>query len=488
MSHRTNKSLFISAATLATLFIALVWVPTEAAFTSYCLNNYDLGIYGQALFQLSLKNPNPFLSVREINLFNDHLDPVLFFLTPFKSLAHPGILLIRFEMLIAMATAATFLMMAHQRAITFAAGTFMAAFILFNRASLGAFTFPAHPGTWAILPLTWTCWFLWREKWRAALFSFFFCLLCKEEYPIVGVAVGLSMISTITISGSNGVSISARRKSGIEFLGVSLLWAILAFMVRPAILGHAGQYTGSVKQASGITELLHWDSLREIAIWSIAWTLPLTPIWWTGIRSGGKFLTRASLAKNAPVIAMLLALLAIRVAGGWWFSHRSAPLSIAAAFLTLQLVPFCQHRLPGRKFTWVIAGIFLVVTAHQSLRPALRYWQGKPMALHCPSEPSRIASLDQAVVMLLARPDGKALVQGNLLPHLVERNAVHHLGATAEVPDSFQWLLVEKNNHGTTWPADSDVVANTVSQWLALPGVRPVINDENVLLLEHPLQ
>ena len=487
MSMRLMISLIISALTLAGLFIALVWVPAEAAYTSYCLNNYDLGIYGQALFQLSLKNPNPWLSVREINIFNDHFDPILFFLAPFKFLAHPATLLIRFEMSIALATAATFLMMAQQRAITFAAAMFMAAFVLFNPASLGSFTFPAHPGTWAILPLTWTCWFLWREKWRAALFTFFFCLLCKEEYPVVGIAVGLTMIA---VSNMITLNASGLRRSGAEFLGLSLLWAFLAFALRPALLGHAGQYTGTVKQASGLRELLQWDSFREIAIWSMRWTLPLIailiPALWTIVRSDRKFPPQASLAKIAPVIAIFLALLAIRATGGWWFSHRSIPLATTAAFLTMQLVSFYQWRGRGWNFTWAIAGIFLVLTAHQSLRPALRYWQGKDMASHCPSQPSRVASLDQAVAMLLARPDGKALVQGNILPHLVERNAVHHLGATAEAPESFQWLLVEKNKLGATWPAAPGVVATTVNTWLALPGVKPIIDDENVLMLERP--
>ncbi|NBQ52761.1 MAG: DUF2079 domain-containing protein, partial [Proteobacteria bacterium] len=389
--------------------------------------------------------------------------------------------LIRFEMSIALATAATFLMMAQQRATTFAAAAFMSAFILFNRASLGAFTFPAHPGTWAILPLTWTCWFLWREKWRAALLTFFFCLLCKEEYPVAGIAAGLTMIT---------LSAPGRRRPGVEFLGLSLLWGGLAFVLRPAFLGHSGQYTGSVKQASGLADLLQWDSLRDIAIWSVTWTLPLIPVlafvWWTGVKPEQKFMTRESMAKNAPLIAIFVALLAIRATGGWWFSHRSVPLAATAAFLTIHLVSFSRRRTRGWNFTWAIAGILLVLTAHQSLRPALRYWQGKDMARHCPSQPSRIASLDRAVAMLLARPAGKALVQGNILPHLVERNAVHHLGATAEAPESFQWLLVEKNRLGTTWPADSGVVANTVNKWLALPGVKPVIDDENVLMLERP--
>jgi hypothetical protein len=60
------------------------------------------------------------------------------------------------------------------------------------------------------------------------------------------------------------------------------------------------------------------------------------------------------------------------------------------------------------------------------------------------------------------------------------------LGATAEAPESFQWLLVEKNKLGATWPADPGVVATTVNTWLALPGVKPIIDDENVLMLERP--
>ena len=458
--------LAITSLALGVCFILLVWIPVEASFTHYCINNYDLGIYGQALRQLSFANPNPWLSVREIKLFNDHLDPVLFLLLPFKHInilgAHPGRIILRFEMIVALATAGIFFWMARARAISFAMATFLAFFVLFNRAGLGALTYPAHPGTWSILPLGLTCWFLWRERWRAALVAFFFCLLCKEEYPVVGAALGIALI------------VVGRRRSGIEFLVMSGAWGVIAFVLRPMVLGPSGQYTGSVESGEGIAYLLDPEKLVAVLTWTASWVIPLVPVWWVGIKS----------RKPAPVLAIIVTLFAIRAAGGWWFSHRSIALVTAVAFATAQLAPVTK----APRWLWPVSGILILATSWPSLRPSLRYWSGKDIARHCPADPQRIRSLDAATDRLISEKNGKALVQGNLLPRAIVRDDVHHLGATHEDPDSFRWLLVEKNGRGQMWPGPDTIVEDTIREWMKDPGTRAVMDDPNVLLLERPRQ
>jgi len=471
MKPRWLESPLISATLVLAASAVLIWIPTEAAFTRYCVNNYDLGIYGQALRQLSFANPNPWLSVREINLFNDHLDPVLFLLLPFKYIhvlgAHPGRIILRFEMIVALTTAGIFFWMARARAISFAMATFLAFFILFNRAGLGALTYPAHPGTWSILPLGLACWFLWRERWQAALVAFFFCLLCKEEYPVVGIAAAIALFLT------------GKRRPAAWFFAWSTAWGILAFFIRPMILGSSGQYTGSVENAEGLAYLADPEKLMAVALWTLSWMLPLVPLWWAGFRDNG--FRRAALIKVMPILAIVASLLAIRVAGGWWFSHRSVAPVTALAFACALLLPV--KRAP--RWLWLVASFLLVATSWQALRPSLRYWAGKDIARHCPADAARLTSLDQATDKLLAERDGKALVQGNLIPRIVDRENIHHLGATKEDPASFRWLLVEKNGLGQHWPGTAGSVPETVRQWRESPDVRVVIDDQNALLLER---
>lgn len=474
MYARPSKNLSLAsalAAVVALAFILIVWAPTEAAFTRYCVNNYDLGIYGQALQKLSFADPNPWLSVREVKLFNDHLDPVLFLLLPFKHIhilgEHPGRILLRFEMIVALATAAIFFWMARARVLPAAMAVFLAFFVLFNRAGLGALTYPAHPGTWSILPLGLTCLFLWRQQWHPAITSFFFCLLCKEEYPVVGIAVAGALL------------LAGKRRPANWFLAMSIAWGILAFVIRPMVLGASGQYTGSVENAEGILYLTDPEKLKAVATWTLSWMLPLVPLWWAGLRDNG--FHRHIVKRALPILAMVASLLAIRAAGGWWFSHRSIAPVTALAFATGLALPV--KRAP--RWLWPVAGLLLVATSWQAIRPSLRYWSGKDIAPHCPADPARIRSLDLATDRLMANPDGKALVQGNLVPRMITRDGIHHLGATREDLTSFRWLLVEKNGLGQTWPGTPETLAETVRQWRNSQDVQAVIDDPNVLLLEQ---
>jgi hypothetical protein len=471
MTRQPRKSVALAPAFVALAFILLVWVPTEAAFTRYCINNYDLGIYGQALQNLSLSNLNPWLSVREVKLFNDHLDPVLFLLLPFKHIhilgEHPGRILLRFEMIAALVTAGIFFWMARARVLSSAMAAFLAFFVLFNRAGLGALTYPAHPGTWSILPLALTCLFLWQQQWRAAITSFFFCLLCKEEYPVVGIAVAAALFLT------------GKRRPANWFLAMSIAWGILAFVIRPLVLGASGQYTGSVENAEGILYLTDPEKLKAVATWTLSWMLPLVPLWWAGLRDNG--FHRHIVKRALPILAMIASLLAIRLAGGWWFSHRSIAPVTALAFATGLALPV--KRAP--RWLWPVAGLLLVATSWQAIRPSLRYWSGKDIAPHCPADAGRISSLDQATDRLLAEREGKALVQGNLIPRIVERDNIHHLGATTQDPASFRWLLVEKNGLGQAWPGTPEMLSETVRQWRASGDVQKIIDEPNVLLLER---
>ena len=80
------------------VFLLLVWLPVESALNAYCFNNYDLGIYAQALKLISFENINPYLSTRDVRIFNDHFDPVLLIFAPFAELVPPALLAIRVEM------------------------------------------------------------------------------------------------------------------------------------------------------------------------------------------------------------------------------------------------------------------------------------------------------------------------------------------------------------------------------------------------------
>ncbi|MFN7684635.1 MAG: hypothetical protein ACK5QT_04395 [Oligoflexia bacterium] len=86
------------------LFAILVATPVLLNWLRFCYNNFDLGIYSQALANISFADLNPWLSVRQIRIFNDHFDPVLVFFAPFARLIEPSLAAILIELAFVLAT------------------------------------------------------------------------------------------------------------------------------------------------------------------------------------------------------------------------------------------------------------------------------------------------------------------------------------------------------------------------------------------------
>jgi hypothetical protein len=63
--------------------VLLVSAPTWLRARAFGFSNYDFGIYSQAVARLALDPPNPWLSGRQLYVFNDHFDPILFLTLPF---------------------------------------------------------------------------------------------------------------------------------------------------------------------------------------------------------------------------------------------------------------------------------------------------------------------------------------------------------------------------------------------------------------------
>ncbi|MCK8500257.1 MULTISPECIES: DUF2079 domain-containing protein [Myxococcus] len=81
-------------APLALLLVVLLWLvlvvtPVWLQAARACFPNFDLGIYSQAVARLSLAQPNPWISARQVFIFNDHFDPILWVAHPLARLLPP---------------------------------------------------------------------------------------------------------------------------------------------------------------------------------------------------------------------------------------------------------------------------------------------------------------------------------------------------------------------------------------------------------------
>ena len=274
-----------------------------------------MGIYAQALELLGFHNLNPWLSTREVFLFNDHFDPVLFFLLPFKGFVPAGLLAIRVEMLSLILAAASPLWLWRRGELSLALAVIGSALMVTSPMVLDAAFYPAHPGTWSLAPLSWMLAFLVAERFGWALIMFVVTLTCKEEYPFVGMAVGL------------GLLISGPRSYGLRFITVGFVWALLVFVVRPTVLGPASMYTDAVSGFQGASFLASGDAVGLLVRRFLEVLLPASVIFY-GVKRG-------SLRSIVVPGFVLLVLLGIRFAGGYWGNHRMAPVAVALAYLMI---------------------------------------------------------------------------------------------------------------------------------------------------------
>jgi hypothetical protein len=442
------------------LFILLVWIPVEAAFHAWCFNNFDLGIYAQAIHEISLSNPNPWLSVRNINLFRDHFEPVFFLLLPFKALMSPALLAIRMDMLAILTASLAPMWLGLRKLVSPEVALVSATIVLLSPLTLDAAYFSAHPGTWSLAPLAWMLAFLFAGMDKAAFLMFFLTLICKEEYPVVGFMLGVAMI------------LKGRKRTGLAFSILSVIWAVGVFLVRPVLLGPSDFHTNTVSNVEGAQFFHHLDGLKILLQRNLELLVPI------GVLLYGRG-PAPGLKRMAVPMAVLLTVLAIRYAGGYWGNHRVAPLGVASAFFVIYWL--CNMSIPAR--TLKVFAVSILALSFADLELGSRYWLGKPFKKHCVPSEGRLASLAKAADYLKANVDGAVLAGGNLIPPMVDLPGIGHLGDTQAT--EFKYLFVEKGPQRNPWPISPEEFSKVEQSWRGNPKSRVIQDDEYVLLMER---
>lgn len=155
------------------------------------LNNFhatDFGIYQQAVYDAAaLGDWNPYITIRDVKIFNDHFDPILLLAAPFvKLFGYTPYNLVIFEFLWLLAT---FVFIAKKARSKSEAVLFLVLTLL-CKAVLTAFGYPIHPTTWSVFPVFFLGEAVLRDKKKQVIAYAFFVMMFKEVFAF-GI-VGLS--------------------------------------------------------------------------------------------------------------------------------------------------------------------------------------------------------------------------------------------------------------------------------------------------------
>lgn len=426
------------------------------AARAYCYHHEDFGIYTQALAHLGPRDLNPFLSARQLHVFNDHFDPILVLAAPLAAVMPAWRAALVAEALFVSAAAVPLAWLVRSWKMPGWLAGLLFTLLLLEPAVVHAVRFPIHPTTWAIAPMMFVVACVLLERWRLLLLALVLVFACKEEFPFCGLALGL---------------IVWRQSKSV--LALSVCWIAFVFVVRPLVLGETSGYGAS---------LLHGffaDPLQRLTTPALShglfdFILPLLPL--------GLFAALKRRPLCLPLLALAAPLVAIRFLGMAWAFHYLTPLVPIAIGLLAEAL-----RDQDAPPSWFLATPLLILAALDAAAVRFAVTRLGVASLSaprfCPATPERLAGLDTAV----AHIDGPALVSGNLVAQLAHRSDVYALGGFQPGSTAYRYVVLEKGELGDPYPLErSDVARAIESARTQAQGI--IVDDERLFVAEGEFQ
>ena len=415
--------------------VLVVTLPTWLRARGFGFSNYDLGIYSQALARLALDPPNPWLSGRQIHVFNDHFDPILFLVVPFARVIPAVQVGLFVEGLCAVLALLPLAWLAREGKLSLRASWMFGALMALHPGVTQALGFPFHPTAWAMAPMAWLIAALALGRWRISILALVLLLACKEEFPFVGLAL------------SPFVFLRAPRRISWTFVTISVVWGLFAIVLRPRILGEVMPYASQPFRGleDGVGAFLSTrfsvNALKAMGDLVVSFVPLLAWLSWERWK------------KKAPfplwLFAALVPMLGIRFLSVAWRDHYGAVV-VAAAVIAFAAV--VQERVVPW-FVIIATFVILVINDESLIRRELRSLSGSrgwAASSECDDVPQRAAAVRAAVERVRAIP-GPLFVSGNLLPWLAERSDVYAFGGPQPETITPRAVLIERPPCGDTW-------------------------------------
>jgi hypothetical protein len=463
--------------TWAAAQLLLVTGPIWLRAKSFGFSNYDLGIYSQALARLAIDPPNPWLSGRQIHVFNDHFDPILFVVTPFTRLFPAAQVGIAMEAGCALLALGALAWLAWNGRLGLRALWLLGGLLTFSPGVTQALGFPFHPTTWAMTPMAWLLAAALLERWRVLIVALIILLACKEEFPFVG----LALVPYLWFR--------APRRITWSVLGLSAAWGLFALVLRPRLLGdvmpYASQPFRGLEEGVGAFFATRFSGKALAGMGELIVAF-IPALWLTrSVRAESRTTDPLATPGDARVLdsartdrwlfATLLPMLGIRFLSVAWRDHYGAVV-VSAGVLALA-------GLLGRKPIplWALISTLVLLLAGNELllRRDLRAVTGQHgwgASAGCTDQPGRTQSIRAALERMRSEP-GPLFVSGNLLPWLAERDDVYAFGGPQPASLTPRVVLLEKPPCGDTWAQSLDERQATLETYRT---AEVLLDDEHV--------
>ncbi len=397
------------ASILIPVVIFIVLVPIDVIFQhlAFRSSGWDLGIYHQALSQLSrFDSLNPFVSVHQQHIFNDHFDPILLIVAPLFNLWNSAILLIVIDLAMTLIGLVPILLLLEKKLagmVDARRGQYLRLVVvcgyLFNDFLWKALLFPSHPTQWAMAFVAWTLYYyeLKRFGWGFWI-SMVLLFACKEEFPFLGVMLGVALFT---------------RKFKLEAIltiALSMLFIVFTTMFRP-------MFFGEVYSHSAFLKLLFINPFEYFQKWFL--TISDLRVWLPVALLTGYFVHR-EWRRNFDLYIILSAPLFIRLLSLYKDAFN---FHYVAIFIPFILIGFIRSIGDDFRFNRIlVAQVLVIAFLSLALRPApfhhplnrtIGYFKNREEIL-----------LREQIIASCKDPKLKLSAPNNWVPHLTDHDVV----------------------------------------------------------------
>lgn len=229
MTLKNRKYLYLAWGALLAFISTVFFAGLIIKLQSNCHHATDFSIYQEAIYKIAAFGDfNPFLTIRNVKIFNDHFDPIILLASLFvKIFGYHAENLILFEYLWFVSIIAFVWL---QKDILTKNKLIFSTMILFTKGILSGLNFPIHPTTWSLLPSFLLPFIIRRNKnFEIFLLAALTCIF-KESFPFSILMLGVFY------------SLRKEKIKGIGLLAIALCFLIFNFHFRKVLFGPTLNY------------------------------------------------------------------------------------------------------------------------------------------------------------------------------------------------------------------------------------------------------
>ncbi|MBF0300722.1 MAG: DUF2079 domain-containing protein [Oligoflexia bacterium] len=420
------------------------------------INANDFSIYQQAIYDISLNNLNPYLTIKGTGIFNDHADPIIFLAVWWcKIFGYSAYALLFFEWIwFVFLIVATFFLLKKEGKITKVYDPiflFSISLIIFSRSILQGLEFPIHPTTWSMLPLFFLFYFVNKNKFiPIVLFSLIICWY-REVFPLMLMCFSFYFL------------LNKRPK---QFLIIFLIGASHYYLLshlRPLLLGPTVDYGDTL-----LKQLLHqhiffiWERFKSFSFPAKVFIpyLLLSLLFFkyeikiNSLKSLKSFIAHPLCA----VILFVWPMFFLHALANYLVHHHSVPMVIP--FIAIIIFSTLPERILKNKFLLYLTLIILISLSSSRYTKMVKnvllldkdanysYSEANDKLTALKELKTKLENLNQSI-----NHEAKIMASGGVIASILKPNM--KLYQFCEVTDNnliFDYLILEKRSHGDLNP------------------------------------